>query len=467
MSGGFDGIALLDLDEAIAHCRPALAKLRGGRLFVTGGTGFFGRWLLALLARAHAEFAIEAVVLTRNPEAFRISFPDLAAAAPIALLRGDVRHFEFPKGRFTHIVHAAADTSAAADADPATLIDTITGGARRVLEFGAAAGVERLLYVSSGAVYGAQPAELARIAEDYRGAPDPLDPRSAYGQAKRLAEQMCVCAAAGGGPQAVIARAFAFVGPGLPLDGHFAIGNFIRDAAAGRDIVVSGDGAPLRSYLYAGDLVAWLVTLLAQGAAGEAYNVGSDEAIGIADLAHKVAALTPGAPNVTINGAPATGAPRSRYIPAIERARALGLAVWTPLDEAILRTTAFARGQKAADAAPAHRNEQANGETLTFVIDVDGVVASLVPDNNYAEAEPLMGAIGSINRLYAQGHRIVMFTARGSATGLDWRAVTENQFARWGLRYHELHFGKPAADYYVDDRLLPIGALTALAQGVG
>lgn len=91
------------------------------------------------------------------------------------------------------------------------------------------------------------------------------------------------------------------------------------------------------------------------------------------------------------------------------------------------------------------------------------MVASLTPGNDYTLAEPLEAAIAAINRLHEQGHRIVMFTARGSATGLDWRAVTEDQFARWGLRYHELHFGKPAADFYIDDRLLPISALKTLA----
>jgi hypothetical protein len=183
---------------------------------------------------------------------------------------------------------------------------------------------------------------MLALAEDYRGAPDPLDPRSAYGQAKRLAEQMCVCAAAKGGLEPVIARAFAFVGPGLPLDAHFAIGNFIRDAAAGREIVVNGDGTPLRSYLYAADLAAWLLTLLVEGRAGEAYNVGSDATLSIADLAREVAALAPGA-SVTIKGAATPGAPRAVYAPDIGKARALGLDVWTPLDEAIRRTMAFAR----------------------------------------------------------------------------------------------------------------------------
>jgi len=100
-----------------------------------------------------------------------------------------------------------------------------------------------------------------------------------------------------------------------------------------------------------------------------------------------------------------------------------------------------------------------------FVIDVDGVVAMLTPDNDYRRAQPIPEIIAAINRLYAKGHHIIMLTARGSATGLSWRQVTEEQFARWGLKYHELHFGKPAADYYVDDRLVSVETLCAMASG--
>jgi dTDP-glucose 4,6-dehydratase len=342
-----DGDFAKDLEEAAGHALAALDALRGARIFLTGGTGFFGRWLIATLAHVHAKIGAEVVVLTRNAESFRALYPDLATHPAIGLHRGDVRDFAFPSGRFTHVIHAAVDTSVAADANKFELIETIVVGAKRVLEFSARAGAQRLLYVSSGAVYGAQPAEMTHFPEDCRGACDPLDPRSAYGEAKRLAELMCVCAAAQGGTPAVVARAFAFVGPGLPLDAHFAIGNFIRDAVAGGDIVVGGDGSPLRSYLYAGDLAAWLLTLLTKGTPGSAYNVGSDQAISIADLARKVASFAPRAPVVTIKGAAMPGAPRSRYVPAIARAQSLGLDVWTPLDEAIRRTMAFAQREGA------------------------------------------------------------------------------------------------------------------------
>jgi len=464
MTAGFDGLTFRDLDEAIAHCRPALEKMRDGHIFITGGTGFSGRWLLAVLARAHDDYSIRVTALSRDPARFATTCPDLACHPAIAFVRGDVRYFEFPKGRFTHVIHAATDTSVAADADPTTLIDSIVSGTTRVVEFAESADIRRLLYISSGAVYGPQPMEIDHLSEDYRGAPDPLDPRSAYGQAKRLAEQLCACAAGRGRLQPVIARAFAFVGPGLPLDGHFAIGNFIADALNEEEIVVSGDGAPLRSYLYAADLAAWLLTLLVEGESCAAYNVGSDAAISIADLAARVSGCCSAPPVVTIKGAPKPDAPRARYVPSIARARALGLDVWTQLERAIARTMEFERRRPARVVAPDARNEHTRDERLTFVVDVDGVVASLTPGNDYTLAEPLGETIAAVNALYEKGHRIVMLTARGSATGIDWRKTTEEQFARWGLRYHELHFGKPAADYYIDDRLMPVSALKAMAR---
>lgn len=101
----------------------------------------------------------------------------------------------------------------------------------------------------------------------------------------------------------------------------------------------------------------------------------------------------------------------------------------------------------------------------TFVIDVDGVVAMLTPGNDYRLCRPIVENIEAINRLYDQGHRIIMMTARGSATGIDWDGVTRDQFASWGLKFHELRFGKPAADHYVDDRALSVEMMAAMAAG--
>ena len=155
------------------------------------------------------------------------------------------------------------------------------------------------------------------------------------------------------GLDVVIARLFAFVGPGMPLDTHFAIGNFIRDAVAGREIAVTSDGTPVRSYLYASDLAAWLLRLLTAGGAGRVYNVGSDAAISLAELAALVARTVPGAQGYAVKGVPDANAFHARYVPAIARAREeVGADVWTPLDEAIARTAEWAKRQ-ASPGAPA------------------------------------------------------------------------------------------------------------------
>ena len=98
-----------------------------------------------------------------------------------------------------------------------------------------------------------------------------------------------------------------------------------------------------------------------------------------------------------------------------------------------------------------------------FVFDIDGVIAR-AGGMNYDSAEPNFPMIQVINQLYEQGHEIVLFTARGYVTGIDWHEVTEKQLIRWGVKYHELYFGKPNADYYVDDRMLDMRLLLGLLE---
>ncbi|MFA6039769.1 MAG: hypothetical protein WCV62_02380 [Candidatus Peribacteraceae bacterium] len=101
------------------------------------------------------------------------------------------------------------------------------------------------------------------------------------------------------------------------------------------------------------------------------------------------------------------------------------------------------------------RSWRSGGKPLVICFDIDGVVAEFLPDINYERAQPNKGMVALIRRLHAAGHRIILYTARGSETGRDWKALTERQMTEWGVPYHALHFGKPAADVYVDDRALP------------
>jgi dTDP-glucose 4,6-dehydratase len=325
-------------------------------IFVTGGTGFIGRWLLESFADANANLALQSnmVVLTRDPEAAAANAPELAANPAIHFVRGDVRHFDretvlkqLPKGHsgyFRFVIHAATEASAQLnETNPLQMIDTAVDGTRRALDFAIASGTRRFLLTSSGAVYGTQPPQITHVPEDYSGAPDCNNPRSAYGEGKRLAELLCACYSRHG-LEPVIARGFAFVGPLLPLDIHFAVGNFIRDALAGGPIRIGGDGTPCRSYLYAADLAIWLWKLLFHGQPNRPYNVGSEHSLSIAELAALVAECSGQPIEVRIANSATPGAPPSRYVPDTRRARReLGLETWIPLPEALRRTFAWHR----------------------------------------------------------------------------------------------------------------------------
>src|SRR5262249_22634461 len=154
-----------------------------------------------------------------------------------------------------------------------------------------ASRASRYLLLSSGAVYGRQPPDVSHLTEGHGGGPDVSDPRSAYAEGKRAAEVMAAIAAESTGLSVRVARCFAFVGPHLPLDVHFAIGNFIRDAMAGGPIRISGDGTAVRSYLYMADLAIWLWTLALSPAASGAFNVGSETAGSLLDTARVVGSV--------------------------------------------------------------------------------------------------------------------------------------------------------------------------------
>ncbi len=328
-----------DLDHVVEHVGDAWEALRGARLFITGGTGFFGGWMAESLLHADARLGlgVRAHLLTRHPERFRAAVPHVADHPSITLCAGDIRDFAFPDADFSTILHMATETELRGSAS--TSFTTAVSGTARVLELAARCGAQRLLLTSSGAVYGTQPPELERIGEDYPGAPRPEDPAAGYGHGKRAAEFLCAAASADTGLEVKIARCFAFVGPLLPLDANFAIGNFIRDAMAGGPVRVAGDGTPRRSYLYAADLAIWLWTILVRGATCHPYNVGSDEDISVAYLARLVAEVLAPDAIVEIGLSPTPRSRRAGYVPSTRRAVGeLGLGQLISLREAIRRT---------------------------------------------------------------------------------------------------------------------------------
>ena len=333
---------LARVDERLAGLWP---DLQGAHLLVTGGTGFWGTWLLETLLWAvdRRGLALRVEVLTRDPVRFAARSPHLAHHASVRLLTGDVTRFQ-AAAPYSHVIHAATDASLHLIREaPLATFDTIVAGTRAALE-AARPGRARVLLASSGAVYGVQPPELTHLPEAFRGAPDPLDVLGVYGEAKRAAEMLGAIAAQAWGVPVVVARGFAFVGPHLPLGRHFAVGNFLADALAGRPVRVAGDGTPWRSYLYAADMAVWLWTLLLRGRSGVAYNVGSEEAVTVRQVAECVgaAAEVP----VHVAGGASPGGAGSRYVPCTRLAReTLGLSTELDLQAAVHRTLAWHRGR--------------------------------------------------------------------------------------------------------------------------
>ncbi len=320
------------------------ASLKSASVLLTGATGWFGVWLLDVLCAADGvlDLGLHITAVSRNPAALLDRYPGFAAGSRITWVTADVRWLEFGNHNFSHIIHAAADNrlSTAPDAR-SVLFDTLVDGARRVLA-AVTPCCQGVLFVSSGAIYGPAARNATPFRETDTGGPDPLSPASAYAEGKRAAEHLGALAAARGVPLR-IARCFAFVGPHMPFDQHFAIGNFIADAVAGREILIKSDGRPQRSYLYMTDLVRALLTILISGGAGRAYNVGSDVAVTLQELAGLVDRVV-GGRGVRIDGN--SSDPADRYVPDTTRIRdELGFVPDVTLESAISRTATWRRRQ--------------------------------------------------------------------------------------------------------------------------
>ncbi len=315
-------------------------------VFVTGGTGFFGKALLRYWSAGGLPELIGArfTLLSRDPERFRVGYSELLAGLNVQLVAGDIQRPEtLPAGDYTHILHAATDSTFGPQLTPLQRYNQIVDGTRNILDFAVEHKVGRFLLTSSGGVYGAQPSEMMQMPEGYNGMPDPLNPHHAYSVAKRCAEHLCALYKESYGLETVIARCFAFVGRDLPLDVHFAIGNFIRDALSAPEITVAGDGAPIRSFMDQRDLAAWLFALLQRGTAGQAYNVGSDEEVCIRDLAHLVRGVLAPEKTVRILGTPTLNSFRNRYVPSIAKASdELGLSLRFSLADSVQEAARYA-----------------------------------------------------------------------------------------------------------------------------
>jgi nucleoside-diphosphate-sugar epimerase len=277
-----------DLQEILKRNVHDFESLNGARIFLTGGTGFIGKWLVESLcyAKSKLDLDISLTIFTRNSQDFLLKLPHLKNKSFIDYIEGDICNLNDLSGEYTHLIHAATEASADMnDNNPRQMFNTIVTGTQRVLDFAKDKSIERILFLSSGAVYGQQPIEIERISEDWNGSLNCNNALNTYAEAKRGAEMLCAIYVKQFRLNISIARIFALLGPYQSLDIHFAAGNFIRDAIKGNPIIVKGNGLPCRSYLYISDLIVCLWRMLLYAKSGKAYNVGSDESISIRELA--------------------------------------------------------------------------------------------------------------------------------------------------------------------------------------
>ena len=312
-------------------------------ILITGGTGFFGRSLIKYLIQNNFNLKYRVTILSRDPDKFISLYPEFSNISWLNFYKGDIlnnlKNVNF-KSKFTHIIHAAADSTLGPKLDAFVRYDQIVTGTKNILEFAVNNRVCKVLFISSGGAYGEQPLNFDSIPEDYMGIPDPLEVNSVYGFSKRAAEHLCCLYGSRFNLDYSISRCFSFVGPDLPSDAHFAIGNFIHDALYRNKIVVKGDGSALRSYMYQEDLAEWLLEILFRGDSGESFNIGSDQSISIIDLATLVRDLISPKKEIKVMGIEKKDeVSRNRYIPNINKAKnKLNLKIKFSLSDAIMLT---------------------------------------------------------------------------------------------------------------------------------
>ncbi|WP_411822920.1 NAD-dependent epimerase/dehydratase family protein [Leptospira sp. 'Mane'] len=338
-----DSFPTQDLDFILAHTD--FQKLKDERIFLTGGTGFIGRWFLESFIHANRALNLNAhlTVLSRDPEGFLLKYPKYKSLDHIDFWKGDVLDFSKSEKQFGVFIHAAAESDSRLDSENAlTASEIIVDGTKNVLNFAVDCNAKFFLYLSSGAVYGSL--SEAQVTESYNGAPL-IDPKFTYGESKRYAELLCKIYSQKSKIKISIARCFAFVGPGLPLDSAFAIGNFIKNILDRTKIQIKGDGAPFRSYMYPSDLMIWLWTILLKSESSEIYNVGSDFPISILNLANEISKMEGISNNVTVGMKHNPSSPIGYYVPSIQKAiKQLSLMIRVDLNESIRKTINFHRG---------------------------------------------------------------------------------------------------------------------------
>ena len=274
---------VLDIQECSK--RIDLSQLEGSNILITGATGLIGGSLVDVLMNARCQV----YALGRNEERAKKRFADYWNSDSFHFIKGDVTKPLSCNINFDYIIHAASNASPNFFKEkPVEVITSNIIGTQNLMEYGLSHGMKRMLFVSSGEIYGEGSGK--EFVETDSGYVDCATPRACYPSSKRAAETLCVSYAAEYGVDVVIARPCHTYGPFFSESDNRVYAQFIRNVLQGEDIVLKSKGEQHRSWLYVVDCVGALLTILCQGKCCEAYNVADEKSeISIRDLAELIA----------------------------------------------------------------------------------------------------------------------------------------------------------------------------------
>ena len=327
-----------------------LSTLNDSRILVTGATGLIGSCLVdVLLTNPHRNYQVYA--LGRNEERARQRFNNYWETADFHFIRHDISLPLDSDIRFDYIIHAASNASPNFFKEkPVEVIKSNIKGVENLMEYGLSHGMRRLLYVSSGEIYGERQQTDADadntdvFTETDSGYVDCATPRACYPSSKRAAETLCVAYAAEYGADVVIARPCHTYGPYFTESDNRVYAQFIRNLLAGEDLVLKSRGEQFRSWLYVVDCAFALLTILLRGCKGEAYNVADEQAnITIRQLAELLAETEGRQVVFDIDETSGNTTPITRAVFSTEKLARLGWQSRTPIAEGLAHTLAAQR----------------------------------------------------------------------------------------------------------------------------
>ena len=340
-----------------------LTPLRGKHLFVSGGTGFLGTWILEICSVLNQEygFGTNVTIYSRNSDAFAERWPHIGGQSWIRFLDGDIRNLaELPRD-VNFVIHAAAVTDRRHfSTDPTAVAETNIFGTARILKASLRLeNLEKFTLLSSGLIYGTQSWDSESIDEDYLGQLRCNDTMAVYAESKRAAETFAQAAISESKLPVVILRPFAFVGPYQSLELPWAVTDFVRDSLNGGPIRIMGDGLTVRSILYGSDFAYAVLAATASATPRSIYNIGSPECVDLRNLATMITQQFSPSPEIQTRVGQ-IGHDRSRLVPntkAIERD--LQFRVTVPLKAAIQKTIEWHRLVKLQNSMTASTNSTA------------------------------------------------------------------------------------------------------------